>query len=137
MYKRQQQRQLQQQQQQQQLGQVNPVANVLFQNANQQQQAMLAAQLSAFAMAAAAQGNLGLPLFEQPPNLGGQIGDQGHHQNNKNDNRGNNNNNNSGNDRRGYNQSSSSSTSHGRRSANSRRDDQSPFPGYDSKRARF
>lgn len=116
---------------------VNQIAggNILYQNTTNQQQAMLAAQLSAFAMAAAAHGNLGLPLFEQPPALCPPHNAQ-MEMNHKNENRGrnvNNNNNNKGNgDRRDY-----YSSNNARRGANSRRDDQSPFPGYDSKRARF
>lgn len=84
----------------------------------QQQQAMLAAQLSAFAMAAA--GNLNLPLFDQQggPNM---------------PNNGNNNNRQGGDNRRNFNRRNGGQG----RGPNNNREDQSPFPGYDNKRARY
>ena len=91
-----------------------------------QQQAMLAA----FAMAAAAQSNLALPnnMFDQGMNnnnpKGGRVGGA------SDDNRNGNNRAQRQFDRRG-------GSNRGGGSGMGARDDPSPFPGYDSKRARF
>lgn len=92
----------------------------------QQQQAMLAAQLSAFAMAAA--GNLNMPgvMFDQQQQQGPNMGNNSQGQGRNRD----------GNDRRNFNRRGGSNVGHGR-GQHANRDDPSPFPGYDTKRARY